>query len=123
MVISLTGVGAGIVNDFKSMEGDRKFGLQSIPLLLGVDTAKWLAAAIPDVVQLSLAAYLYSIQEVGAAAAITTLVLPQMYLQSTLLLRDPFENDVKYMAMSQPFSFFAVLVTAICIGQHDWGAV
>jgi chlorophyll synthase len=117
------GIGAGIVNDFKSMEGDRTFGLQSIPLLLGVDRAKWLAAVIPDVIQLLVAAYLYSIQEMVVAAAVASLVIPQMYLQATLLLRDPFENDVTYMARSQPFSFMAILVTALCIGHHDWTGV
>lgn len=123
VVLSLSGIGAGIVNDFKSMEGDKAFGLESIPLLVGVDKAKWLAAAIPDMVQLSVAAYLYSIQEVGAAAAIASLVLPQMYFQWSLLIRDPFKNDLKYMATSQPFFFLSILVTALSIGQHDWGGV
>jgi len=92
---------AGIVNDFKSMEGDRKFGLESIPLLVGIDKAKWLAALIPDSVQLGVAAYFYSIGEATTAAAVAALVLPQIYFQSTLLFPDPVANDIKYVTMSQ----------------------
>jgi chlorophyll synthase len=120
MAFSLTGIGAGIVNDFKSMEGDRAFGLESIPLLIGVHAAKWTAALIPDTVQFFIAAYLYSIGETTTAALVLALIMPQIYFQSTLLLPDPFENDVKYMTMSQPFSFLTLLVTALCIGQHEW---
>lgn len=92
---------AGIVNDFKSMEGDRRFGLESIPLLVGIDKAKWLAALIPDSVQLGVAAYFYSIGEATTAAAVAALVLPQIYFQSTLLFPDPVANDIKYVTMSQ----------------------
>ena len=112
-------MGAAIVNDFKSMEGDRAFGLKSLPLLLGVDCAKWMAALMPDTVQLATALYLYSIGESVAAALIVAAVLPQTYFQATLLIPGPLENDVKYMVMSQPFSFLAVLATAWGIGHHQ----
>jgi len=101
------------------MEGDRKFGLQSIPLLLGVEGAAWLATLVPDVIQLCVASYLYSIGEHATAAALVAIILPQVYFQKTLLLDgDPLENDMTYMAMAQPFTFLGVLVTALCIGQH-----
>ena len=118
---SLVGLGVGVVNDFKSMEGDKAFGLQSIPVLLGVQGAAWMASVIPDTIQLCVAAYLYSIGEHAAAAALVAIVLPQLYFQKTLLLDgDPLENDLTYMAMAQPFTFLGVLVTALCIGQHNF---
>ena len=111
---------AGIVNDFKSMEGDRKFNLESIPILLGIEKAKWLAALIPDAVQAAVAAYFYSIGEEITAAAIALLILPQIYYQSTLLFPDPVANDIKYVTLSQPFSALSLVVAALCIGQHEW---
>jgi chlorophyll synthase len=117
---SLTGLGVAIVNDFKSMEGDRKFGLQSLPILLGVDRAKWTAAVIPDVVQLFIATYLYSIGESMTAALLLALVIPQVFFQSTLLFPDPFQNDLKYVTSTQPFVSLGVLATALCIGHHQW---
>ena len=113
-------MGAGIVNDFKSMEGDKAFGLESLPILLGVDRAKWLAALIPDLVQLSIAAYLNSIGETFTATMLIGLVIPQIYFQFSLLFSDPFKNDLKYMALSQPFSSLGVIATALCLGRHDW---
>lgn len=37
---SIAGLGIAIVNDFKSIEGDRALGLQSLPVAFGIDTAK-----------------------------------------------------------------------------------
>ena len=116
LFLSFCGLAGAIVNDFKSVEGDEAFGLKSIPILVGIDTAKYLAAFVPDLVQLILAAFLYSTGEPLTAAAIVTFVLPQLFFQFTLLFPDPLKNDVKYMAFSQPFMFLSVLATALCIG-------
>lgn len=51
MVVSLAGLGIAIVNDFKSIEGDRAMGLQSLPVAFGVDTAKWICAGTIDFTQ------------------------------------------------------------------------
>ena len=118
LFFGLAPIGAAIVNDFKSIEGDKTFGLQSIPILMGTDAAKYLAAAVPDLVQLIVAAYVYSIGEVLTAAAIVALIFPQLYFQFALLFPDPLENDVKYMAFAQPFMFLSILATALCIGHH-----
>ena len=117
---SMSGLGVAIVNDFKSIEGDEKFGLKSIPILVGVDRAKWLAAIIPDAVQLVVASYLLVIGEQGTAAFVLSMLAPQIYFQSSLLLKDPLANDVEYMTKSQPFLLFGLVATALCIGQHDW---
>lgn len=51
LVVSLAGLGIAIVNDFKSIEGDRAMGLQSLPVAFGVDTAKWICAGTIDFTQ------------------------------------------------------------------------
>lgn len=59
----LVWLGIAIVNDFKSIEGDRALGLQSLPVAFGVETAKWLTVGTIDLTQLAVAAYLFYIGE------------------------------------------------------------
>jgi chlorophyll synthase len=121
ILYSIAGLGIAIVNDFKSIEGDRAMGLNSLPVAFGVDKAKWICAGSVTVTQLGVAAYLFSLNEPVYAAILLGLILPQMYFQSTLLLTDPIENDVKYQASAQPFLVFGILATALCVGHHDFG--
>ena len=110
------------MNDFKSIEGDRELGLNSLPVAFGVEKAKWICAASVALTQLGVAAYLYTLNETLYAGILLALILPQIFFQATLLLPDPIENDVKYQASSQPFFVFGILATALCIGNHDFGA-
>ena len=48
-------LGIAIVNDFKSVEGDRAMGLQSLPVAFGTEAAKWICVSAIDVTQLSVA--------------------------------------------------------------------
>ncbi|KAL7579595.1 hypothetical protein ACA910_007960 [Epithemia clementina (nom. ined.)] len=120
VLYSIAGLGIAIVNDFKSIEGDRALGLQSLPVAFGVDTAKWICAGTVTLTQLGVASYLYSVGETTYALILLALLLPQVYFQATLLLPDPIENDVKYQASSQPFFVFGILTTALAIGHHDF---
>jgi chlorophyll synthase len=120
ILYSIAGLGIAIVNDFKSIEGDRQMGLQSLPVAFGVDGAKYICAGSLTITQLGIAAYLYSIGEAPYAAGLLALILPQVYFQATLLLPDPIANDVKYQASSQPFFVIGLLATCICLGHHDF---
>ena len=122
ILYSIAGLGIAIVNDFKSIEGDRALGLQSLPVAFGIDKAKWICAGSVTVTQLFVALYLYAIGEPTYAAILLGLILPQVYFQATLLLPDPVANDVKYQASSQPFLVFGILATALAIGHHDFAA-
>ena len=122
ILYSIAGLGIAIVNDFKSVEGDRQLGLNSLPVAFGIDGAKYLCAGSISLTQLGVAGYLYSIGESTYAAIILALVLPQIYFQATLLLPDPVANDVKFQAQSQPFFVFGILATALCLGHHDFTA-
>jgi len=123
ILYSIAGLGIAIVNDFKSIEGDRQMGLQSLPVAFGVDTAKYICAGSVTLTQLGVAAYIYSINELTYALILLALVIPQIYFQVTLLLPDPIQNDVKYQGSAQPFFVFGILATAICVGHHDFGAI
>lgn len=95
LLYSWAGLGIAIVNDFKSVEGDREMGLQSLPVAFGVEKAKWICVASIDVTQLGIATWLYSIGEPTYAAVLTALVIPQIFAQVKYFLPDPVENDVK----------------------------
>ena len=79
VLYSLAGLGIAIVNDFKSIEGDREMGLNSLPVAFGVDTAKWICAGTIDITQLSVAAYLWQgLHKPVFAAVLLGLTLPQV---------------------------------------------
>ena len=61
VLYSLAGLGIAIVNDFKSIEGDRELGLKSLPVAFGIDGAKYICAGLIDVTQIAVAAYLFAI--------------------------------------------------------------
>jgi chlorophyll synthase len=115
---SLAGLGIAIVNDFKSIDGDRELGLQSLPVAFGVDVAKWLTVGTIDLTQLAVAGYLFSINENTYASILVALILPQMYFQYKFFLPAPVANDVKYQAAAQPFLVFGILDTALAVGNH-----
>mmetsp|Transcript_22 Transcript_22/g.65 ORF Transcript_22/g.65 Transcript_22/m.65 type:complete len:388 (-) Transcript_22:245-1408(-) len=119
VLYSIAGLGIAIVNDFKSIEGDRALGMNSLPVAFGIDTAKYICVASIDLTQLGVAAYLYAIGETTYAAVLFGLVLPQMFAQLTFI-QDPVANDVKYQAAAQPFLVFGILCTALAIGHHTF---
>lgn len=118
MFYSLAGLGIAIINDFKSVEGDRATGMMSLPVMFGIEKAKWITVGTIDVFQLLVAAILFSVDEKAYAAAIVALVLPQIYLQLTTFLKDPVANDVKYQASAQPFLVLGILVAGLARGHH-----
>jgi len=97
LAYSLAGLGIAVVNDFKSVEGDRALGLQSLPVV----------------------AVLIAIGQHFAAVLLVLLVIPQITFQDIWLLRDPVAFDVKYQASAQPFLVLGMLVTALAIGHSN----
>ena len=117
VVYSLAGLGIAIVNDFKSVEGDKQFGLKSLPVVFGVQKAAWICAIMIDVFQMAIAGYLIYLHENLYAAILILLVIPQITFQDMYFLRDPLENDVKYQASAQPFLVLGMLVAGIALGH------
>lgn len=113
VLYSIAGLGIAIVNDFKSIEGDRAMGLQSLPVAFGIDTAKWICAGCIDVTQLSVAAYLVATGKLYYGIALLGLICPQILFQFQYFLKDPLKYDVKYQASAQPFLVLGIFVTAL----------
>jgi chlorophyll synthase len=116
-IYSLAGLGIAVVNDFKSIEGDRKFGLKSLPVMFGANTAAWICVVLIDVFQAAIAAYLVYVHENLYAALLALLIIPQITFQDMYFLRDPMNNDVKYQASAQPFLVLGMLVAGLAIGH------
>ena len=114
---SLAGLGIAVVNDFKSVEGDRELGLKSLPVIFGVTTAAWICVLAIDIFQIGIAGYLVSIHQNLSATILMLLVIPQITFQDMYFLRDPIKNDVKYQASAQPFLVLGMLVTGLALGQ------
>ncbi|KAK9153980.1 hypothetical protein Sjap_001460 [Stephania japonica] len=114
LLYSIAGLGIAIVNDFKSIEGDRAMGLQqSLPVAFGIDTAKWICVGAIDVTQLSVAGYILRSGKPYYALALLGLIIPQVIFQFQYFLKDPIKYDVKYQASAQPFLVLGILVTAL----------
>ncbi|MEM6591695.1 MAG: chlorophyll synthase ChlG [Cyanobacteria bacterium P01_C01_bin.73] len=114
---SLAGLGIAVVNDFKSIEGDRQLGLQSLPVMFGITTAAWICVLMIDVFQGGIAAYLMGIHQNLYAVLLILLIIPQITFQDMYFLRAPLENDVKYQASAQPFLVLGMLVAALALGH------
>ncbi|MBE9225956.1 chlorophyll synthase ChlG [Phormidium sp. LEGE 05292] len=114
---SLAGLGIAVVNDFKSVEGDRKLGLQSLPVMFGITTAAWICVLMIDIFQIGIAGYLVYIHQNLYATILMLLVIPQITFQDMYFLRDPLKNDVKYQASAQPFLVLGMLVAGLALGH------
>ena len=122
LAYSLAGLGIAVVNDFKSVEGDRALGLQSLPVVFGVTRASWISAAMIDVFQIAMVVALVLLGQHFAAVLLTLLIIPQITFQDIWLLRDPVAFDVKYQASAQPFLVIGMLVTALALGQSGFSS-
>ncbi|WP_353292541.1 chlorophyll synthase ChlG [Synechococcus sp. M16CYN] len=119
LIYSMAGLGIAVVNDFKSIEGDRALGLQSLPVLFGIKRASLISAGMIDLFQLAMVAVLIAIGQNFAAVLLVLLIVPQITFQDIWLLTDPIKFDVKYQASAQPFLVLGMLVTSLAVGHSS----
>ncbi len=117
LAYSLAGLGIAVINDFKSVEGDKALGLNSLPVVFGIKNASWISAGMIDIFQLAMVVVLIAIGQNLASVILILLIIPQITFQDIWLLRDPLLFDVKYQASAQPFLILGMLVTALAIGH------
>ena len=117
LAYSLSGLGIAVINDFKSIEGDSKLGLNSLPVIFGIKIASRISAGLIDIFQLAMVIVLILIGQNLASVILVLLIIPQITFQEMWLLRDPLKFDVKYQASAQPFLITGMLVTALAIGH------
>ncbi|MEI6359811.1 MAG: chlorophyll synthase ChlG, partial [Synechococcus sp. ELA619] len=81
LAYSLAGLGIAVVNAFKSIEGDRALGLQSLPVVFGATRASWISAGMINLFQLAMVAVLIAIGQHFSAVLLVLLIVPQMTFQ------------------------------------------
>jgi len=111
---SLGAHGIMTLNDFKSVEGDRRMGLASLPVQLGVDTAARVACAVMYLPQVAVIALLLSWGRPYHAAAVVMVLALQMVLMFSLLER-PRERAPWYNATGTSLYVLGMLVSAFAV--------
>jgi chlorophyll/bacteriochlorophyll a synthase len=102
------------LNDFKSIEGDRRTGILSLPVLLGAKTAGKVACLAMVVPQLVVVALLLAWGFPAHGAAIAALLVVQMLLMIRLL-QNPKERAPWYNATGTTLYVIGMLVTAFAL--------
>ena len=104
------------LNDFKSVDGDRRMGIRSLPVRLGVETAARVACAFMVAPQILVIAALWHWGSPVAATCVAVLLLTQVALMSRLL-RQPRARAPWYNATGTTLYVLGMLASAIAIGH------
>ncbi len=121
LLYSIGAHGIMTLNDFKSERGDRKFGIKSLPVQLGVNRAALVACITMAVPQVAVTVALVSWGEQWAALAIAGLLALQLILMRRLL-RDPRAYAIWYNATGTSFYVLGMLVAAFAL-RSELGAI
>jgi chlorophyll synthase len=117
LLAGLYSIGAhGIMtlNDFKSIEGDRRMGVDSLPVLLGVDRAAWAACITMAVPQLVVVGLLVSWDRPMHAVGVGSLLAVQLVLMDRFL-KDARARATWYSALGVNFFVIGMLVSAFAL--------
>jgi len=114
LLYSVGAHGIMTLNDFKSIDGDRRMGIGSLPVRLGVDGAARTACAVMLLPQLAVLALLLSWQQPWHAAIIGLLVLVQARMMWRFLAA-PVARATWYSGFGVPLFVLGMLVSAFAL--------
>jgi chlorophyll/bacteriochlorophyll a synthase len=114
LLYSIGAHGIMTLNDFKSVEGDTRLGLRSLPVQLGVPGAARLACWVMAVPQVAVIALLVAWDKPWHALGVAALLAAQLVLMRRLL-RDPHRYAAWYNATGTTLYVLGMLVTAFAI--------
>jgi len=123
LVALLYSVGAhGIMtlNDFKSVEGDKRMGIDSLPVLLGVGDAARFACLVMALPQAAVVALLLAWQRPYYAAAVGALLVAQLFLMAHFL-KQPRERAPWYNGTGISCYVVGMLVSAFALAAIGVG--
>lgn len=115
LLAALYGLGAhGIMtlNDFKSVAGDRRFGVRSLPVQLGARGAAWTACAVMLAPQVGVVGLLVVWGATVAALGIAALVVVQLALMARFLRSVTPRSALMYSAFGVPFYVLGMMAAA-----------
>lgn len=111
MLYSLGAHGIMTLNDFKSIEGDRRMGVGSLPVRLGPDNAARVACVMMAAPQAIVIALLFSWGRPWHGALVGALLAVQLALMLRFLAR-PIERALWYSALGVNFFVLGMLAAA-----------
>ncbi|WP_431272520.1 UbiA family prenyltransferase [Dankookia sp. P2] len=111
---SIGAIGIMTLNDFKAVEGDRRTGINSLPVTLGVERAAQIACALMAAPQVVVVGLLLSWGAPWHAAAIAASLLAQVALMR-VLLASPREKAPWYNGTGTTLYVLGMLVTAFAL--------
>ena len=111
---SIGGHGIMTLNDFKSVEGDRRMGIGSLPVRLGVDRAALVACLFMALPQIGVVALLASLGRTVESISVLVLVLAQTTLMRRLL-RSPAKLAPWYNATGTSLFVIGMVIAAFAI--------
>ena len=102
------------LNDFKAIEGDRRMGIASLPVQLGVQGAARAACLFMLVPQLVVVVLLANWQQPLHAVGVAVLMLAQVLLMKRFLA-DPVLRAIWYSGIGVPLFVLGMLVSAFAL--------
>ncbi len=102
------------LNDFKSIDGDARSGVRSLPVVLGANRAAWLACVVMLVPQVIVASLLLYWERPWFAAGIVALMLAQLPLMRRLL-QSPRERAIWYSGTGVTLFVLGMMVSAFAL--------
>jgi chlorophyll synthase len=108
------------LNDFKSVAGDERMGIASLPVQLGVDRAVQLACIVMAIPQVVVIALLVAWSSPWHAGAVAALLVGQFVLMARLL-RDPRGMASWYNATGTTLYVLGMLVSAFALRAGAMG--
>lgn len=112
LLYSVGAHGIMTLNDFKAIEGDRQFGVFSLPVQLGAERAARLAAIVMVAPQVVAAALLLFAWDRPLHAAILVVLIGIQQLMLPTFLRQPVKKALWYSGFGVPFSVLGMMVCA-----------
>jgi chlorophyll synthase len=121
LLYSIGAHGIMTLNDFKSVEGDTKLGLRSLPVQLGIDRAARLACVVMVVPQMIVIALLIHWSAPYHAAIVGVLLVAQFALMHRLL-NNPEKEAAFYNATGTTLYVLGMLASAFALSMTGGAA-
>ena len=120
LLYSVGAHGIMTLNDFKSVEGDKRMGIDSLPVLLGVGTAARFACLVMAVPQVAVVGLLLTWHLPFYAAAVGALLIGQLFLMAHFL-KSPRERAPWYNGTGISCYVVGMLISAFALAAMKVG--
>ena len=111
ILYSISAHGIMTLNDFKSIEGDKQFGVNSLPVKLGEGLAAKVSCLTMLTPQIIVTILLFSWQTNLLGLSLVALIILQLVLMS-YFLKNPRQRALKYSAFGVPLLVTGMMVAA-----------